>query len=248
MLIFYLYTFILGLVFGSFINVCALRYNSDTKATKGRSKCPNCDHTLAWYDLIPLFSYISTGGKCRYCHNKISSRYPIVELLFAVVYTLVFYVYGLTLTTLIYLVVVSVLLYAALVDLETMFIPDRTHVILILCGIALIIIDPSTLTSSLIGAVIVSIPLFILAYITKGMGYGDVKLMASAGLVIGYANIIFAMALGAIIGAIIGIYKMRVESASGKTEMALGPSLIAAIIIAILCGNQLITWYLTTFF
>ena len=247
MLIFYIYLFILGTVIGSFLNVCIYRYQTNEPIAKGRSHCPKCNHQLAWYDLIPVFSWLSLKGKCRYCHEPIAARYPIVELLTAILYVLVFWKFEFTFDTLIYLVIVSTLVYAAFVDHDSMIIPDRTHIILIICGALLMFLHPETITERLIGLVIISVPLFIVAYVTKGLGYGDVKLMAAIGLVIGFKNNILAFLIGVILGAIVGIYKLRFKNSNKKDEMPLGPHLIIGILISIFIGTNLINWYISLF-
>lgn len=248
MWLFYLYVFALGLIIGSFINVCALRYDTKEDAIHGRSHCPQCNHTLRYYDLIPLFSWIFLKGKCRYCKAKISIRYPLIELITAIVFVLIFNKFLISYQTIIYLIIATTLIYAALVDMQIMIIPDRTHIILVICAIILILFNNTTLFDKLIGALIVSIPLLIIAYITKGMGYGDVKLMASAGLILGVKGIILSIIIGSILGSIYGIIQMRTNDANSKTEMPLGPHLIIAIIFTMLYGNTIINWYIQTFF
>lgn len=248
MLLVNLFIFIFGLIIGSFLNVCIYRYQSGESIAKGRSHCQNCDHSLSWYELIPVFSWIFLGGKCKNCKQPISIRYPLVECLTGLLFVGVFLVYGFTFDTLIYFLFVSILVMAGFVDYDSMIIPDRTHVVCILCGVLLIVLHPDELTSKLIGAAIVSIPLFLIAYFTKGMGYGDVKLMASAGLVLGWPNILLAFLLGSVIASIYGIITSRINNTSLKSEMPFGPHLVISILICLFVGNQLINWYLTSFF
>jgi leader peptidase (prepilin peptidase) / N-methyltransferase len=243
-----IYSILLGLVIGSFLNVCIYRYQTKEPISRGRSHCPKCNHTLSWYELIPLFSWIGLRGKCKSCHQPISIQYPIVESITAICFLLIYLKFGITFDTLIYFIFASILIMAAVIDLQTMIIPDRTHIICILCGILLLILHPTQLLDKAIGAVIVCIPLLIIAYVTKGMGYGDVKLMGAAGFVLGWQNILFAMMLGSITASVIGIITTRIKKISLKTEMPLGPHLIFGILICLLYGNQLINWYLTSFF
>jgi leader peptidase (prepilin peptidase)/N-methyltransferase len=129
-----------------------------------------------------------------------------------------------------------------------MIIPDKTHIILIIAAAIIAYYYPENISSMVIGSICVSIPLFIIAYITKGIGYGDVKLMFSAGLLFGYQAIIFIFVIGSIIASIYGIYQMRIKKANGKSEMSLGPHLILAIYLYISFGNNLISWYISSFF
>ncbi|MEG0240076.1 prepilin peptidase [Anaerorhabdus sp.] len=243
-----IYSIILGLVIGSFLNVCILRYQSHEPISKGRSHCPKCNHTLSWYELIPLFSWIGLKGKCKHCHQPISIQYPIVESLTAICFLILYLKFGITLDTLIYFIFASVLIYAAVIDLQTMIIPDRTHILCLLCGVLLLILHPSQLTDRLIGAVVVCIPLLIIAYLTKGMGYGDVKLMGAAGFVLGWQNILLSMMIASITASIVGIISTRMKKTSLKSEMPLGPHLIFAILFCLVYGQSLINWYLSSFF
>lgn len=247
MFIIYLAIFIIGIVFGSFLNVCIIRYQNKESIIKGRSHCMSCNHKLQPLDLIPLFSWIFLGGKCRYCKAPISKRYPIVEALTGLIFILIFYKYQFTIYTPVYMFASLFLIVAAFIDIDIMIIPDRTHIVLILCAFVIAYFYPDKIKSMLIGAVCVSVPLFIVAYITKGIGYGDVKLMFSAGLLFGYQAIIFIFIIGAVIASLFGIYQMRFKGAEGNSEMSLGPHLILGIYIYMLIGQPMINWYLSSF-
>ena len=248
LIIIYIFVFILGINLGSFLNVCIIRYQNHESIVFGRSHCMSCQHQLGPLDLIPLFSWLFLKGKCRYCQKPISARYPIVEALTGLIFVFIFNKFMFNYETIIYWTASLFLIVAAFVDLDTMIIPDRTHVVLIICAIILAIMYPENIQSMLIGSICISIPLFLIAYITKGIGYGDVKLMFSAGLMLGYQAIIFIFISGAILASIYAIYQMRFKKASGKAEMSLGPHLILAIYLYLAIGQPLINWYLGTFF
>lgn len=239
-----LYIFLLGLVFGSFYNVCIYRIQSEESIVKGRSHCQSCQHELSFLDLVPVFSYLFLKGRCRYCHQKISLRYPMIELLTAILFVAVFTTFGITWDTLIYLIMISVLIMLSFVDFDTMLIRDRFILLLLGCGIALIALHPEQLYDSLIGSLIISVPLFILAYLTHGIGYGDVKLMAVSGLILGWQNIILAMILGAVFASLVALPQMLMGKKSGKDEMPLGPYLALGIVVSLFFGSSLIQWYL----
>lgn len=239
-----LYVFLLGLVFGSFYNVCIYRIQSEESIVKGRSHCQSCQHELSFFDLVPVFSYLFLRGRCRYCHQKISLRYPFVELLTAFLFIAVFYNFGFSWDTLLYLIMISVLIMLSFVDFDTMLIRDRFIILLLGCGIALIALHPEQLYNSLIGSFIISVPLFLVAYLTKGIGYGDVKLMAVCGLILGWQRIILAMILGAIFASLVALPQMITGKKSGKDEMPLGPYLALGIVVSLFFGSSLISWYL----
>jgi leader peptidase (prepilin peptidase)/N-methyltransferase len=242
------YIFIFGTVVGSFLNVCIIRYQNKEPIATGRSHCMTCHHQLAWYDMFPVFSWIFLKGKCRYCGAKISARYPIVEALTGALFVLAAVQTGIKWELLIYFLFVSTCIYAGFVDLDSMIIPDRTHFILIACGLLLLWLNPGSLNDRLIGAVCISVPLLIIAVITKGMGIGDVKLMASAGFVLGWKPIILAMVIGSVLGSVFGLIQMKKKELTGKSEMPLGPWLSVGCVFALLYGQPLIDWYLTSFF
>ena len=123
--------FIYGIVIGSFLNVCIYRIPREESIAFPSSHCPKCGTNLKWYDNIPLFSYISLMGKCRYCKAKISLQYPIVEGLNGFIYLILFYTYGLTLDFLFYGLISSTLIVVTFIDLKDMIIPDILVVIIL---------------------------------------------------------------------------------------------------------------------
>ena len=244
----YLYVFVLGTVIGSFLNVCIIRYQNGEPIARGRSHCMSCHHQLAWYDLVPVFSWLFLKGRCRYCGKPISARYPLVEALTGILYVLVLNRFGFTWDTLIYFVLVSVCVYAGFVDYDSMIIPDRTHILFVICGVLLLLLHPGLMKDRLIGAAVVSLPMLAVAYFTKGMGYGDVKLLAAAGFVLGWKSILFVLALGSVLASIVALSQMKRKNLTGKSEMPLGPYLVIAIVFVLLYGDPIIQWYVTSFF
>ena len=194
--------FILGSVIGSFLNVVILRTPLKQSIVTNRSHCMSCGTQLKNIDLIPIFSYIFLGGKCRFCKARISPRYWIVELTTAVMYTLSICFLGIS-TELIYaLILFPVLIVASGIDIDTMEIPYLCSIITAVLGIISIFTDGTPWYEHLIGAAIVGIPFAILA-LFGGMGGGDVQLMAAAGLLLGW-RAVPAAAIGIILGAIGG--------------------------------------------
>ena len=128
-LITYSFIFLIGICIGSFINVCIYRIPNNISVAKGRSFCPTCSHQLHALDLVPLFSYLLLGKKCRYCHTSISPRYFGVELLTGILFILVFYKYQFTLLTLLHFIFISLLIVIAYIDYDTMDIYEYNHII-----------------------------------------------------------------------------------------------------------------------
>ncbi len=264
--VFYVFVFLFGIIIGSFLNVCILRIPLKETIVSERSHCMKCGHTLAWYDLFPLFSYIFLGGKCRYCKTKISPQYPIVEFLngaFAVIcfmmdgfwpheivaiYSLKLFSYSLMVSVL-SAALCSVLIVISVIDWRTFEIPIGTNIAILVLGLIRLIggfiVYGSEMnwTEYVVGFFVVSIPLAIIYYASKGraIGGGDVKLMAVAGLFLGWKLILVALIVGCLYGSVIHIIRMKV-SGEGK-QLAMGPYLSAGIITALWFGRYIVEWY-----
>lgn len=194
--------FILGAVIGSFLNVVILRTPLKQSIVKNRSHCMSCGNQLKNIDLIPIFSYIFLGGKCRFCKARISPRYWIVELTTAILYVTAVCVLGFSVETLYAFVLFPVLVVASGIDIDNMEIPYLCSLVIAVMGIISIFTDSAPWHEHLLGAVVIGVPFAILAML-GAMGGGDVQLMAAAGLLLGW-RIVPAAAVGIVLGAIFG--------------------------------------------
>lgn len=194
--------FILGAVIGSFLNVVILRTPLKQSIVKNRSHCMSCGNQLKNIDLIPIFSYIFLGGKCRFCKARISPRYWIVELTTALLYVAAVCVLGFSVETLYALILFPVLVVASGIDIDNMEIPYLCSLVIAVMGIISIFTDSAPWHEHLLGAVVIGIPFAILAML-GAMGGGDAQLMAAAGLLLGW-RIVPAAAIGIVLGAIFG--------------------------------------------
>lgn len=239
----YIFIFIFGIVIGSFLNVCILRIPKHETIVTERSHCMNCGYQLSWYDMVPVFSWLFLGGKCRKCKAPISPQYPIVEALNGVLYVLIFLVEDFSLEAVLYCLLASALLVLSVIDWRTYEIPVGINIFILILGILRVVTDYRNWWNYLIGFLCVSLFLYLLFWISKGkaIGGGDIKLMAAAGLLLGWKLIILAFLLGCIIGAIIHVIRMRVSKADHV--LAMGPYLSVGIFIAALWGNQFLNWY-----
>lgn len=239
--------FIFGILIGSFLNVCIYRIPKKENITTTRSHCMACGNVIKWYDLVPVLSYLILGGKCRFCKAKLSVQYPIIELLNGLLYCLVFAVKGFTIESVLTCALCSALIVIAVIDWRTYEIPFGLNVFIACIGAVRLATDYSNWTDYLIGAVCVSGFLLILYLVTKGRGIGggDIKLMAAAGLFLGWKNIILAFVIGCILGSIIHLIRMKVSKA--EHVLAFGPYLAAGIFVASLWGEQLINLYLSLY-
>ena len=233
-----------GIVIGSFVNVLILRLPIHESITLKRSHCMNCGHTLAWYELFPLFSYLFLRGKCRHCKAHISVQYPIVEAANGVLYVILFLVKGITVETFLYCLCASALLALSVIDWRTQTIPLGFNIFIFILGLVRLITDISNWSQYVIGLFAVSGFLLLLWLITKGRGIGDgdIKLMAATGLLLGWQLNIVAFLLGCIIGSVVHLVIMAVKKA-GRV-LAFGPYLSMGVYIAMIWGEQLVSWYL----
>lgn len=248
-ILFSIIIFLYGITIGSFLNVCICRLPKKENIVTTRSHCTSCGTQLNWYDLIPLFSWVALGGRCRKCKARISVQYPIIEALNGVLWLTIFLTCGLTIETALYCVMASALLTLSVIDFRTYEIPFGFNLIIAALGLIRVLTDLPNWTAYVIGFFAVSVPLYLLYAVTKGraIGGGDIKLMAAAGLLLGWQRVILAFVIGCVLGSVIHVIRMRVAQAKGSAAehmLAMGPYLSAGIFIAALWGGRLIAWYL----
>ena len=255
--------FLFGVCIGSFLNAVIYRLEQD-KSLSGRSFCPHCKHKLAWTDLFPVFSFLLLGGKCRYCHKKISIQYPLVEVLTGALFVVILWSLGgvsfgswlvsagiFGFAKLIFLFyVVSALVVIFVYDLKHYEIPDK--VLFPAIGITFLFqaVSSSYLIINYLLAVLIATGFFFaIFWFSKGawMGFGDVKLAVLMGLLLGYPNILSALFMAFFLGAIIGVILMIFKKKGLKSEIPFGPFLVLGTFLALLYGTQTIQWYLNLF-
>ncbi len=241
----YIIIFLYGVVIGSFLNVCIYRIPKQENIVKIRSHCMNCGYQLKWYDLVPLFSYLCLRGRCRCCKQKISVQYPLIELLNGALYCIVFAVYGISVEALLYALLASALITLSVIDFRTYEIPVGINIFILALGLIRIATDFTHWSDYAVGFLVVSGFLYLVHLVTRGRGIGggDIKLMAVSGLLLGWKQILLAFVMGCIIGSVIHIARMKI---SGQGHMlAFGPYLSIGILISALAGDQMIAWYLS---
>ena len=239
--------FLYGIVIGSFLNVLIYRIPKHENIATKRSHCMECGYQLKWYDLIPLFSYLFLRGRCRKCAARISIQYPIIEAVNGILYVLIFLRYGLTIETLLYCLLFSALLALSVIDFRTFEIPVGFNIFILILGLIRVATDYKNWLLYLIGLVSVSLFLFAIFAITKGRGIGggDVKLMAATGLLLGWKLNLLGFVMGCILGSIIHIIRMKV-SKEGRT-LAMGPYLSLGVVLTVFFGEYIISWYMSFF-
>lgn len=241
---------ILGLCMGSALNCLAWRIANKKSWTKGKSICPACRHELHTRDLIPLLSYIFSKGKCRYCGEKISPRYPLTELGLAVIFVAVFLRYGFTLYTLDIMVLASCLFTLSLIDLDTMKIPDRFLIIPAVCQLVYAYYYGGFASvwyalwhGLTLGGAVLLISLFMDKVLKKeSMGGGDIKLLFVLGLFLDLPECLLLLVFSCVLGLVIALLLRRSEKA-----FPFGPALSAGMLLTLMVGAPIVNWYLGLF-
>ena len=239
----YIFAFAVFACVGSFIGVCADRIPRGEQIYKGRSHCDSCGRELKAGELIPILSFVFLGGRCRKCRKRIPVSSLLIELTTGVLGTLAIILYGLTVQGIAFGIITCILIEIAIVDHKTMEISDLASLMIAVIGVTLMIYD-GTYISSLIGLVCVSVPFLVLA-LFKTMGFGDVKLMAAVGLLLGYKGVLLAAFFGIVIGSAAAAF-MKIKNTKGwKSEIAFGPYLCVGTYISMLFGERLLSLYLS---
>ncbi len=255
LLFFYIFIFLFGLCIGSFLNCVIYRLEKKKKLT-GRSYCPHCRHKLIWRDLIPVFSFIFFRRKCRYCKKSISIQYPLVELATGLLFLLIFNQYNFI--NLCFLLAISsfiIIIFAY--DLRHYIIPDKilfpaiaiTFLYRLFENFAIGNLAFIPLLNYFWAALIASGFFLFIFLISKGrwMGFGDVKLAVLMGFILGLPDVLAALFLAFLFGAIISIILMVLGKKGLKSEIPFGPFLITGTFIAMFWGQEIIQWYMRLF-
>lgn len=204
--------FLLGLIVGSFLNVLIYRIPRGEQFVAGHSRCTHCDHILAWYDLIPVASFLVLGGKCRYCKQAISPQYPIIEIISGLFFALA--------PSIPMLIVLELMLVLAMIDAQHFLIPD-----IILIGLVLVSLFTGAISwNHVLSALGCGGFFFALWAISKGrwIGFGDVKLAAVLGLLFGFPGAVVVIYVAVIIGGLFGVILLLLHKATGKTPLPFG--------------------------
>lgn len=243
-IILYIVIFAFGAVIGSFLNVCIYRIPGQENIITERSHCTSCGSVLKWYELVPLVSYLMQRGRCRHCKAGISIQYPLVETLNGLLYVWLVIRRGWTLESVLFSLGASVLIVLSIIDWRTYEIPLGCNLMLGGLGMIRLLTDLGHWQDYIIGLFAVSLLFWVIWLASKGsaMGGGDIKLMAAAGLLLGWQGIIAALAVGSIAGAVIHSILMRWKKKD--RVLAFGPYLAFGILCAMLYGEQIIGWYL----
>lgn len=243
--------FILGAIVGSFLNVCIHRIPREESIVFPSSRCPHCRHAIAWYDNIPLFSYIFLRGRCRSCQEAISGRYFLIEALTAVMALFTYWKFGISLAFLAAFLFVATLIVITFIDIEHQIIPHE----IVLPGIPLfllaaVFIMGIPLFDAFLGIMIGIGSLYLIAVYyeqltgTEGMGGGDVNLMGMLGAFLGWKSLLFVLMTGAFTGAAVGIIMMINKGKTMKYAVPFGPFLSLGAVVYLFWGRAIVNFFL----
>lgn len=241
---------LLGLLVGSFANVCIHRIPLAESVVSPRSRCPKCRRAIAAWDNVPLLSWLILRGKCRDCHAPISVRYPFVELTNGVFYGLIGWLHGINGRSVAQMALVTILLILALIDLDHRILPNIVTLPGIAFGLAAAVVapPPGLLESALSAAGMYAVFALIARLYERlrgieGLGQGDWKMAAMLGAFLGWQGSLFAVFAGAALGAITGGLMIAVAKKDSKYALPFGTFLALGGFAAILVGEPVLTWY-----
>jgi leader peptidase (prepilin peptidase)/N-methyltransferase len=244
----------LGLLIGSFLNVCIHRLPLKQSIVSPASHCPHCDHALAWYDNIPVVSYGALRGRCRSCAAPISIRYPIVEALTCAVFVWHWWVFGLQPLLAVRIVFACALIVLFAIDLEHQILPDVITLPGIVAGLACSLFLPPGPLMSLAGIAAGGGILWLISEIwlrvrkVDAMGFGDVKMLAMVGAFLGLKLVFLVFVLSSIAGGVVGAVLIGARRADMATKVPFGTMLAVGALVASLYGDAMLGWYLSHFY
>ena len=231
--LFMISAFVLGACVGSFCNVCACRWPAGESVVSPRSRCPKCLNSIAWYDNIPLISWLILGAKCRHCKAPISAQYPIAEALTGLFFLAVYWRFGFVIATPVYMLFCAGMVIITFQDLADWTIPNQITMPGVPIGIALALVGMSMegtglrvtdVFDSIIGALLGGGILFAMDRITvfllkkPGMGFGDVKLLAMVGAFLGWKGTLGTLVIASMVGSVVGIAMIMYFNHYGSSE------------------------------
>ena len=240
---------LLGLVIGSFLNVCIYRIPRKLSIVSPPSRCTACGHELSWYENVPVVSYVVLGGKCRSCGAPFSVMYPLVELTTAAVFEAGYWWYGATPLLAVRLLFACAMIVLFVIDLQHKILPNEITLPGIVVGLVLSGLTGPGWISSLIGIAAGAGTLFAIAEAyyrvraEEGLGMGDVKMLAMIGAFLGWKMVLLTLVLSSISGSIVGVAILLVKKESLKYALPFGTFLAIGALISAVAGDALLMWY-----
>jgi leader peptidase (prepilin peptidase)/N-methyltransferase len=239
-----------GLVVGSFLNVCIYRLPKHESIVWPGSHCTACDRPLAWFDNIPVASWLALRGRCRTCGKRISAVYPLVELTTSVVFAGGVLIYGLSPLLFVRLAFACALIVLFVIDLQHRILPNAITFPGIAAGLAASLFLPPGWLSSLIGIVAGGGILFVIAEAyyrwrgVEGLGMGDVKMLAMIGAVLGWPLMLLTLVFASFAGSVVGVGIIASGRGGMQAALPFGTFLAIGALVAAIAGDPILSWYL----
>jgi leader peptidase (prepilin peptidase) / N-methyltransferase len=241
---------VLGLVTGSFLNVCIYRVPRRQSVAWPPSHCPRCRQPIAWYHNVPIVGYLALGGRCRRCREPIALTYPLVEAACAALFVLHYWEIGLQPLLIVRLVFVAAMLTLFVIDLEHQILPNVITLPGIAVGLGASVFLPPGLPSAALGVVLGGGLLWAVAEAyyrwrgVEGLGMGDVKMLAMIGAFLGWPLTLLTLVLASLAGALVGMALIAAGRGDRQLKLPFGTFLAAGGIVSGLWGMPLVEWYL----
>jgi leader peptidase (prepilin peptidase)/N-methyltransferase len=247
------YVTLLGLMLGSFMNVCIYRLPRGLSPVRPRSGCPNCGHMLAWYENVPVVSYLVLRGRCRTCRVAISPMYPIIEAITGAVFLAGYLWYGPSALLIVRLAFAWAMIALFVIDYQHQILPNVITIPGIVVGILSNILAGPGWIASIIGAAVGAGSLYAIAEIyyrvrhEEGLGMGDVKMLGMIGAFLGWKLVLLTLVISSFLGSIVGVFVLVSRKESLKYAMPFGTFLALGALVASVAGDKILNWYLGFF-
>jgi len=248
----YAVVFMLGLLFGSFANVCIYRLPQRLSIIFPGSHCPSCQEALRPWHNIPLLSYLLLAGQCAMCKTTISPRYPLIELSNGLLYIFLYHQYHVSVQTVVFALLTTALLIVSCIDLAHTIIPDAITLPGIVIGLGTSFWLTSVGVRNAVLGVMLGGGLFLLMAILsvvilrrEGMGGGDIKLTAMLGAFLGWHAVLVTIFLAAVLGACVGLTLIFLRRKGRREPLPFGPFLALGALLAMVWGDTILTWYVS---
>ena len=247
------YVTLLGLMLGSFMNVCIYRLPRGLSPVRPRSGCPNCGHMLAWYENVPVVSYLVLRGRCRKCRVAISPMYPIIEAITGAVFLAGYLWYGPSALLIVRLAFAWAMIALFVIDYQHQILPNVITIPGIVVGILANVLAGPGWIASIIGAAVGAGSLYAIAEIyyrvrrEEGLGMGDVKMLGMIGAFLGWKLVLLTLVLSSFLGSIVGVFVLVSRKESLKYAMPFGTFLAIGALVASVVGDAILNWYIGFF-
>ena len=246
-----IFVIILGGLWGSFANVCIYRLPLSKGVVSGRSFCPNCKKLITWKDNIPVISFLLLNGKCRNCKKKISSQYLLIELITITYFLVIYYLFGITITTILFLILGLSFIIIFFIDLKHYIIPNVLTFSLMIIGF-IKSFDPNlnpifpNFINSLIGGIFGYLIIWSIIYFYKqirkkeGMGLGDAKLLSAIGFLFGWISIPFILFFSSFAALALALPSLLDKSKTMASQIPFGPYLVLGCLLYLMLFEKII--------